>query len=362
MRQVVVLGAGMAGMSCSRALMRRGCRPLVVAPSEDVANRGETLSFRARPYLETLEWMGLLDATTALESQGRYSVWGGAALRRDVPHQEGTSGWHIDRRQLESRMSASLATDGVERIIGEVRRLARSPDKILLELDDGSAIETEFVVDCTGRASITSGPESALRRLDKLIACYSIVSLDDDVEAVPATLVEAAASGWWYTTLIPGHRMLIAFFTDSDLLPPGLRKSMNVWNDMASQATAVSERAASLGIDLTTSTHLHFAPASTVTASRLVEQRIIRAGDAASALDPLGANGLASALWSGIQAAESVAGLLARDRSSALRYEGQFLEGIASHLATQQAMYASERRFADAPFWQRRSGIWFEER
>jgi 2-polyprenyl-6-methoxyphenol hydroxylase-like FAD-dependent oxidoreductase len=356
MRQIVVLGAGMAGMACSRMLMRRGCRPLVIAPKEDVANRGETLSFRSRPYLERLEWLGLLDAATASESQGRYSVWGGAALRRDVSHQKGMSGWHIDRRRLETRMSASLAADGVDRVNGEVRRLSRSPDQVVLELADGSSIEAGFVVDCSGRASITSGPDSALRRLDKLIACYSIARLDDDVEVVPATLVEAVASGWWYMSLIPGRRILISFFTDSDLLPPGLRKSMDLWSDMASQTNVVSKRAASLGVDLATSTtQLHFAPASTVTASKLVERRIIRAGDAASALDPLGANGLASALWSGIQAAESIAGLLAQDGAAALRYERQFLEGIASHLATQQVMYASERRFSDALFWQRRS-------
>lgn len=355
MRQIVILGAGMAGMACCRTLMRRGYRPLVVAPKEDVANRGETLSFRSRPYLEALEWFGLLDAATALEGQGRYSVWGGAALRRDVSHQEGMSGWHIDRRQLEARMSASLAADGVDRVIGEVRSLSRSPDKVVLELADGSSIETEFVVDCSGRASITSGPD-ALRRLDKLIACYSIACLDDDVEVAPATLVEAVASGWWYMSLVPGRRMLIGLFTDSDLLPPGLRKNPDLWDELVSQATVVSKRAASLGIDLATSTQLHFAPASTVTASKLGEQRIARAGDAASALDPLGANGLASALWSGIQAAQSIVGLLTQDSAAAQRYERQFLEGIASHLATQQVMYASERRFSDAPFWQRRSG------
>jgi 2-polyprenyl-6-methoxyphenol hydroxylase-like FAD-dependent oxidoreductase len=362
MRQVVILGAGMAGMACCRTLMRHGCRPLVVAPQEEVANRGETLSFRSRPYLETLEWSGLLDAATASESEGRYSVWGVAALRRDASHQEGMSGWHIDRRELESRMSKSLAADGVDRVIGEVRRLSRSPDKVVLELADGSSIESEFVVDCSGRASITSGPDSALRRLDKLIACYSVTCLDDDVEVAPATLVEAVASGWWYMSLMPGRRMLIGFFTDSDLLPPGLRRNPDVWDDMVSQAIVVSKRAASLGIDLATSAQLDFAPASTVTASKLVEPRIVRAGDAASALDPLGANGLASALWSGIQAAHGIAGLLTHDNTAALRYERQYLEGIASYLATQQAMYASERRFPDAPFWQRRSGAWLENR
>ncbi len=356
MRQVVILGAGMAGMACARALSRRGYRPCLVAPGRDVANRGETLSFRATPYLEKLGWFGLLDAETAVACQGRYSVWGNAALRHDTFQQEGTSGWHIDRRLLEERMAASLGADGVERVCIEARQLSRSPDRVVIDLADGSTIEAEFVVDCTGRSSITSGSEAPLRRLDKLVACYGIYRLDDDVEAVPATLVEAVESGWWYMSVMPANRVLLGFFTDSDLLPAGLRKDMNLWADMASQTRAVSARLTSLGIDVSTTDQLQFAPASTATMSRLIDHRIVRAGDAASALDPLGANGLATALWSGMQAADSVAGLLADDDTASRHYEHQFLEGIASHLVTQRAMYASERRFIDAPFWQRRNG------
>jgi len=356
MDQVVILGAGMAGMACARALSRRGYRPRLVAPEHDVINRAETLSFRASPYLQTLDWFDLLDAGTAVACQGRYSVWGSSALRHDTFHQEGTSGWHIDRKRLETRMAESLDADGVSRLCGAARQLSRSPDHILVELADSSSIEAAFVVDCSGRSSITSGSEAPLRRLDKLVACYGIYKLDDDVEAAPATLVEAVESGWWYMSVMPGERILLGFFTDSDLLPAGLRKDVTLWTDLASQTRVVSARLASLGIDAVAIGQLQFAPASTTTMSRLTDHRIVRAGDAASALDPLGANGLATALWSGMQAAESVAGLIAGDDTASQNYERQFLEGIASHLVTQQAMYASERRFTDAPFWQRRNG------
>jgi 2-polyprenyl-6-methoxyphenol hydroxylase-like FAD-dependent oxidoreductase len=356
MHQIAVLGAGMAGMACARALLRRGCRPLLVAPRHDVPNRGETLSFRASPFLESLGWLGLFDAETAIASEGRYSIWGSASLRHDSIHQDGQSGWHIDRRLLESRMTASLDADGVNRIAGEVRQLSRSPDGVILELADGSTIETAFVVDCTGRAFLTSGPDVRPRRLDRLVACYGIYGIDDDVEAVAATLVEAVAMGWWYMAPMPGPRVLLGLFTDSDLLPPGLRQDVAAWADMASETIAIFARVESLGIDLATASPLNFAPASTVTASRLVEPRIIRAGDAASALDPLGANGLATALWSGMQAAGSALGLLEGDETIAARYEQSFLEGIASHLATQRALYAAERRYRDSPFWRRRNG------
>jgi len=360
MHKVVILGAGMAGMACARSLLRRGCRPLLVAPGHDVANRGETLSFRALPYLETLDWSGLLDAETAIACQGRYSVWGGTALRHDRFHQEGTSGWHIDRQRLEARMAESLDADGVERLSSEARQLSRSPAHVVVDLANGSSIEAEFVVDCSGRSAVTSGSETLLRRLDKLVACYSIFDLEGDVEAVPATLVEAVATGWWYMSMMPRDRILLGFFTDSDLLPARLRNDMNLWADMASQTSAVSARLTSLGIDLAVCAQLQFAPASTVTMSKLIDHRIVRAGDAASALDPLGANGLATALWSGIQAAESATGLLAQDDTALRQYERQFLEGIASYLVTQSAIYASEHRFPDAPFWRRRNGASLE--
>ena len=356
MHQVAILGAGMAGMACARTLLQRGYRPLLIAPPRDVANRGETLSFRAYPFLETLGWRDLLDDDTAIACQGRYSVWGGSTLRQDTFHQDGQSGWHIDRQKLEARMMQSLVADGIDRRSVEARQLSRSSSYCVVDLSDGCTIEAEYLIDCTGRASISSGADTPLRRIDKLVACYSIFHLDDDVEAVPATLVEAVALGWWYMTMLPAERILLGFFTDSDLLPPGLRKDMTLWAEMAAQTSAISARLTSLGIDIAAAGELEFAASSTVTMSKLIDSRIVRAGDAASALDPLGANGLATALWSGIQAAEGVAGLLAQNDAPARQYEQHFLEGIASYLVTQRAMYSSEHRFADAAFWQRRRG------
>lgn len=356
-RQAVILGAGMAGMACARALQRKGLRPLLVAPQRDVASRGETLSARAFPSLEALGWLDLLADDTALVSRGRYSVWGSETLRRGAAASEEVGGWHLDRERLEARMAASLAADGVARVIAEARQLTRSPAEVTVELSDGERVAAEFVVDCSGRAAVSCGPDM-LHRLDKLVACYSIHTLADDVEAVAATLVEAVPLGWWYMSMMPGGRVLVGLFTDSDLLPSGLRKDVALWAALASQTTVIAARLESLGIDLAAEAAGQFASAATVTAASLVDGRIIRAGDAASAMDPLGANGLATALWSGIRAAESVAGLVSGDRAVAARYEHQFLQGIASHLATQAALYASEHRFTDAPFWQRRRDPW----
>ena len=355
MTRIVVVGAGMAGMACARGLQRRGLRPILIAPPQAAHNRGETLSSRARPFLEALGWLPLLDDATTLSCEGRYSIWGNATLRRDDTQGEAESGWHIDRRKLEARMMETLDADGIERVSGTVRTVTRMRHGASLELSDGSRHEADFVIDCSGRASVSAG-DANLMRLDKLVACYAIAALDDDAEVAAATLVEAVADGWWYMSALPGRRVLVGFFTDSDLLSSGLRRDPARWAQMASETLAVSQRVTSLGIDLARSS-LQFAASSTVTATRIVEPRVIRAGDAASALDPLAANGLATALWSGTQAADSVAELIAGNGAVAARYEQSYLQGIAAHLAAQRSLYASERRFRTLPFWQRRNGI-----
>jgi flavin-dependent dehydrogenase len=344
----------MAGMACVRTLLRDGIRPLMAAPPAEVVNRGETLSFRAAASLDHLGWRELLDEEVALRSQGRYSIWGGGALRRDGMHEE-AAGWHLDRAKLEARMAASLDAASVARIAAPAIEILRAPAHVTVVLGDGSTIPADVVIDCTGRAAVTADANASLRRLDRLVACYAHFSVDNAIETVAATLVEAVAEGWWYASMLPDRRMLVGLFTDSDLLPSGLRKDAGLWAQMVARTTAVSARLESLDIDVAAA-DLQFASASTVTASRLTEPRILRAGDAASALDPLGANGLATALWSGIQAARSAASLLRGDAAPAARYEQQFLQGILAHLASQAALYASERRFVTAPFWQRRQG------
>lgn len=356
MHAVAVLGAGMAGMACARALVQRGCRPVLIGPETAVANRGETLSFRAGASLEALRWHDLLDGETAIRGEGRFSIWGDPALRREDSHGADGDGWHIDRHRLERAMAATLEADGVVRIAGEVRELVRSPDEVRLLLADGASVDAWIVVDCTGRAAVTAGPRAPRRRLDKLVAAYAIVALHDDTDLLAATLVEAAAEGWWYMAPMPGRRMLIGLFTDSDLLPARLHREPQAFAGLARRTDAIAARLESLGLDLAQVPAIQVAAASTVTGSRIVEPSIVRAGDAASALDPLAANGLATALWSGLQAADSVAGLLAGDSGAAGRYEQTYLEGIASQLAMQRRIYAAERRFADAEFWARRAG------
>lgn len=338
-------------MAAARWLASAGHRPWLIAPAGVVPARGETLSPRALPFLRQLGWEELLDASVALQGEGRFSIWGGPQLRTapdDMP------GLHLDRARLETVLAESLSA-GVDRREVSVTALEHLPAGVRLHLSDGAQTEADAVLDCTGRGALSSGPAAERRRLDMLVAAFQLLPLPEDVEITVATLVEAVETGWWYVSPVPGNRMMAGLFSDSDLLPAGLTRDGALWAALARETLAIAPRLESLGLmEAMARTPPQIAPASTSLAMHLVEGRIVRAGDAAASLDPLGANGIATALWSGIKAAEAALALADGDNSPAQAYERSFLEGIYRHLSTQQALYASEPRFAAAPFWTRR--------
>ncbi|MFL9498573.1 NAD(P)/FAD-dependent oxidoreductase [Rhodopseudomonas palustris] len=352
MGRIAVIGAGVAALAAARSLVLAGRRPLLIAPDREVISRGETLSPAAAALLARLQCADLLDAESTLPSEGRFSVWGDGTLRRAA---QGEGAWHLDRARFERQMRAKLNNDPIECHPIIVTMLVHHCDGVVLELGDGRVVFADAAIDCSGRAALSSGTAAARRRTDRLVAVWRVLDLPDDTEPAAATLIEAVALGWWYMAPLPGHRMMLGLFTDTDLLPPGAAQNGATWTSLAASTVAIAPRLRSLGLDATAAgAPPQVAPAATVTASRLIEGRILRAGDAAAALDPLGANGLATALWSGMAAAEAALTLTDGDPERADAYERDYLQGIAQHLVTQQAMYAAEPRFADAPFWQRR--------
>lgn len=353
MNRIAVIGGGVAGLSAARRLVLAGHRPILIAPDPAVPNRGETMSPKALTLLEALRWGELLDADSALPGEGRFSVWGDATLRK-APELEGF-GYHLDRVQFERLMRTALLADDFEWVRRTVGSMAHRPDGVELTLADGAVITAAALIDCTGRAALSSGAAAERRRLDRLIAAWRVLDLPDDSDTAAATLVEAVELGWWYMSPLPGRRMMLGLFTDADLLPTGVAQDGARWAGLAAGTHAVAPRLASLGLDVVASdTAPAIAPAASVTVRRLFEGRIVRAGDAAAALDPIGANGLATALWSGLHAAAAALSLIQGDTGKAATYERDYLQGLTHQFATQQAMYGSEPRFADAPFWRRR--------
>lgn len=348
---IIVLGAGMAGLAATRRLVQLGHEPILIAPNRPVPSRGETLSPKALPLLDRLGWRALLTPDCVLRGEDRFSVWGSPQLRRS-PGLE-ASGYHIDRLVLEAEMARCISH--VTRFTQSATRLDHLPAGARVHLSDGQTLQASVLIDCTGRAAISSGPSAHRKRIDSLTAAWRIVDLPPDTDTLAATLIEATDLGWWYVSPVPGDRLMVGLFSDSDLLPQGASKDGNAWAERLSAAPIAFARVESLGLlEAISSAPPLIAPAATVLSQNVLEGRILRAGDAAAALDPLGANGIATALWSGVTAGEAALALVEGNPLPAQRYEQSFLEGMASQLEGQRALYRAESRFPTCPFWRRR--------
>src|SRR4029077_3247030 len=98
-----------------------------------------------------------------------------------------------------------------------------------------------------------------------------------------------------------------------------------------------------------------------------VSQRLLRTvstggewlgwGDAALAVDPVSGSGIIRALRSARDAEETVMELLSGDRGATARYEKRRNTECTEYLLERASYYAAEQRWAEYPFWERRSGV-----
>ena len=318
---IIVVGAGVAGLAAARRLGMQGQEVSLVAPQEIQPSFGETLSERGAQVLTSLGWASCLDETVALRSQGRFSVWGGAGLRT-VQDEDG-QGYLLDKARLEQALLERVQKEKTVTIRQtRVLSLEHQPEGVVAQLADGSRLESSALIDCTGRAALSAGAAAERRRVDRLVAAWQVFDLPEEAEPLAASLVEAVELGWWYLSPMPGHRLMVALFSDSDLLPDGLSRDGAVWAGLLACADAARVRMESLGLDskMAANTPKVSAAASCIV-SYFVEGRILRAGDAGAAMDPLAANGLATALWSGSQAAQAALALIQGNPEPARSYE-----------------------------------------
>jgi flavin-dependent dehydrogenase len=361
--RVVVIGGGPAGASCAHALAPCGVATLVLERSDGSGNPfGETLAPSANPLLQRLGMAGALSASEAAPCHGDRSAWGGdgGLVERDALREPFGHGWHLDRPAFNAALLAMAADAGAT-----VWRRARATTldrmaqgwRIGVDAPSGRrTIAGEFVVDATGRAALLARRSGLRRRtLDRLVG--AIAAFDPVAPTIrdTTTLVEAAETGWWYSAPLPNRRLVVAWFTDPDLLALAGAWRLDGWERLLATSGATFGRVARAGASRPRS--LQIAAAGSSLWPRVAGDGWIAVGDAAATFDPLSSHGIGSALASGAQAAEAVAATLAGDSTAAGAYHDRLLAQYARYWAMRRAYYGLERRWPDAPFWLRRQAV-----
>ena len=364
---VVILGGGPAGAAAAISLKE-------VRPSLQVAifeasryekwRTGEALPPGSAALLDSLGCGDSYRAEGFLESLGARAFWG----RSDRPHeheflfQSGGNGWHVNRQRFDAMLCECAQSAGVEvfrecRFMDARRLHAKRAEGSRWELvvrggKRSRVVRASFVVDATGRAASFAVRQSGKKMVaDALTGVYAIYRFaDNGTPSDTYTVVESQEDGWWYSSLLPGSLMAVAWMSDADLIRQQNLGEAKLWMEKLSRSPHTHNRVA-LG-------QLQGPPrvctARTQRLSPVFGDSWLAVGDAASTLDPLSSTGIVKALRSAKFAAMVIVDYLDGKTGSLERYQELLEKEFTEHQAAKTWIYGLERRWLDSPFWLRR--------
>ncbi len=353
---VIVLGAGPAGLSTAIALARVG---YTVGVFERAAlgqiKVGETIGADVSRIFKRLGVWDEFNALGSVPFRGSKSAWGTPDLaeRLSIVHPLG-DGWHVDRARFEGMLLAIARGLGIE--VNE--RCGSSKIDPAEEgwnvTSKGGKVTARFIVDASGRgggSDTFAWGDRVWTSFDRTVGVVGWVSPVEGAPPEPELLVETVREGWWYSAPQPNGSLVLTLITDSDLIEAEGRAGLKEWWLAAlSKSAHTAERA--LRANLVSELLVRRADSGWLQPSH--GQKWVAVGDAAMAWDPLAGNGIARSLNSGLDAAEHIDHALC---GSKVRDPLDPSHSFEAYLERRAEYYRMERRWPEALFWMRRQPI-----
>jgi flavin-dependent dehydrogenase len=355
---VAVIGGGPAGCAAAITLARHGARvTLVDAPQRAQAGWVETLPPGARPLFRSLGMWDTLADGRQLPAYANESSWGsGAIARTDFIRDPNGHGWHVDRVLAQSAFRDVARQAGAEVIDGRVHRVLRTRAGWTVEADGPagpSAIRAGRIVDASGRRAllpVSMGVKPS--HTDRLVAIVAMLApTGGHIDRDRLTFVSAAPDGWWFTAPSPAGGRALAYFTDASDPTARMAASSVGFTELWIRALHVSERVPHDRWTLASAPQVR--AAGTTCLSACGGDGWVAAGDALMTFDPISSQGMLSAAYAGLRAAEALLADLAWDLALT-RYREQTDAVRSAYREQWQQCYAMETRWPSRPFWARR--------
>jgi flavin-dependent dehydrogenase len=341
---VLVAGGGPAGAAAALCLARQGYRVgLLEATAYESPRYGETLPPEINPILRDLGLWQAFQNLSPLEAPGMVSVWGDSApVEIDFIRNVHGPGWHIDRNRFDQMLVIEAGNAGAQVY------LRRRVEKCRREREYWCVDQwrARMLVDAAGRNGlrIYGSTEGAVDREtdDELLAIALSISYSRHRRCDLRTCIEATPAGWWYTSPLPNGMEMAMFFTD----PAVYRVEGISIQEQLKNAPLTRQRLE--GGQMKDSRVLHV----TSSCRRAVfGESWLAVGDSACSFDPISGRGIFKALRHARFATAAISASLNGNLDPMLLYAGQVRHEFDDYVRQRRLYYASERRWAEQPFW-----------
>lgn len=351
---VVVVGAGPAGATVACLLARAGRSVGLVDPRlcDDAApvKPGEALPGAAERLMRAHDLPLPADSHLHRRIGGNISAWGGPeAAYRDFLSEPDGRGWRLDRRAFEATLTRAAQAAGAELFPATVLGVVRAGEGWQVSLRGGETLDARWLVHATGRAARLAHMLGARRHRDESLVAVVGRGRPDAAFRLDRTIVETTPDGWWYAALLPDGVPIFMFHTrpeDAARLvgaPSGWTAALAATRHVAAAFPGATVDGPLRGFD-----------ASGSWLEPSWGDGWAACGDAALSFDPAAAQGIFSALHSGIELTPAVDAALRGDTRQLRAYSERLAEIRRIYRSRVRAHYAEERRWPDTPFWRDR--------
>jgi flavin-dependent dehydrogenase len=360
---VAVVGGGIAGAGSAIALRNRGLSVAIIERGNyDRERIGEVLPSEVKdPLCKLGLWNEFLDLGCG-HATARLSSWGASRLSVfDYMFNPYGDAWVIERPAFD-RFLVSAAIQRGARLFrsARAREYCREYTGLWLitiqQTEGARQIRARFVILATGRSPL-SLPHSNNKRAvhDLLISITGCVLRPpgwarDDYQP----LVESVSEGWWYSVLLPGGIVNVAFMTDSDIARKKLRLSKSRNELLETELSSAQHTRERMNGQLKLLGSARVTSANTYLNEDVGRDESLRVGDAVGAIDPLAGQGSYAALDGASRAAEVVAARLQSGINVSEGYSLAERERFGRLLVERTAYYRIENRWPSSSFWSRR--------
>ena len=319
---LAVLGDGIAGLAAAITAARAG-RDTILLSGNGRAPRDipETLVPQALPLLGELGLDESLVETSFARVANRLSRWG-LGPARHVPAIASVSGGALllGKARLTELLRARAQTAGVRTIeAGRLLTVEQQLAGIELEVRNSNTTEqigARFAIDATGRAAALAQSLGVRRRtLDNLVSFWIEGPAADEGNRVIGTVT--VRDGWLFFAGRPDGRAVLGFFTAGSAV-----RSKPTPADIVDRIAFAPELRPMLAdLERWRASSVVSRNAATTVLGRAGGTHWLACGDALQTVDPIGSNGIHTALSQGMSAAIAADAALGGDRRPQRDYE-----------------------------------------